>query len=332
MDFIILPEILAFIASCWTSDLIEFACAFLIAPFFGCQCGSFSIYGKNFYRSGGKWRTSKFKFRPINQNVLIKNLDDPEFERKYKGIKFYAFIPFLLKLAVTVFLFVISGRARERLFYVRADFFESFLASYAYIMIFITVITLIIVCTAVFGTSGLRRYTSEQLDLLRAGAPFSQLSLPPLSRLGLDSRLDSERILYNTVRGLYLIDKGDREELSSLIHELTNQLYPLSYVLVNTLGYYLLIFYYSRYELDANLAAHFFDKASSALASDMDANARRVLAYYAYGIQRDNAKARFFLEQAKAALPKHGGGHGAEYELEKRLIDELDGFLRNEGF
>ena len=331
MEFVIIPDLLALIASCITSDLIEFACAFLIAPFFGCICSSFSLYGKNFYKTNGKWRTSKGKFIPINQAMLTKALDDPDFERKYRGIGFYTFIPSLIKLAIAVPLFIFSGRARERVFYVRADFGETFFAAYAYIMAFITVMSLILAFVYVFGGKNtLRGYIDEQLGMLRAGMPFSQLELPPLSELPFKNELLSQRILYNTIRGHYLLNEKRINELRATVYELTEQLRPISFILANTLGYYLLIFYYSRYELRPDLAGFFFGKASSALAVDTDSNGRRVLAYYSYGIQRDNAKARFFLEQARAALPNYSSGHGAEYELEKRLIDELDVFLSNE--
>ena len=89
---------------------------------------------------------------------------------------------------------------------------------------------------------------------------------------------------------------------------------------------------FSTPEINPEIAALYYNKASAAMASDNDANTKRVLAYYAYGIQRDPQKARFFIDKANEVIDKFSPTAPAENRLERRLINELDDILKKEGY
>lgn len=55
----------------------------------------------------------------------------------------------------------------------------------------------------------------------------------------------------------------------------------------------------------------------------VDANGRRVLAYYYYGIKHDIEKSRRYVEEGMSVIEKYGLP-GAERELERKLLMELD--------
>ena len=142
----------------------------------------------------------------------------------------------------------------------------------------------------------------------------------------------NEKVLYLMFYCEYLLDAGRTEEMRYPIYSLNNMLSGEPFSLQFILAYMMLIFYYSRYEINPEIAALYYNKASAAMASDNDANTKRVLAYYAYGIQRDPQKARFFIDKANEVIDKFSPTAPAENRLERRLINELDDILKKEGY
>ena len=129
---------------------------------------------------------------------------------------------------------------------------------------------------------------------------------------------------------MYLLWVGRYNDLREPAYDMTSSLKYKSYIMSDTGNYYDLIYLYSRIEPNRELAVHFMNRMRSVLADDPDANAKRVLAYYAYFVEGDREKARFFTDQAKSLVDVFSIP-GMERELERRLVSELDEILKNEG-
>ena len=99
------------------------------------------------------------------------------------------------------------------------------------------------------------------------------------------------------------------------------------FILQETLSYYWLIFYYSRYEINPVNADTFFERVSRTLLNDSDANAKRVLAYYYYGVKNDIPKAQQYLREGFAVVDKFSVP-GAERDLERKLLLDLDEIIQ----
>ena len=92
------------------------------------------------------------------------------------------------------------------------------------------------------------------------------------------------------------------------------------------MNYMWLIFWYSRYDIDPSAAKAFYDRVGHVLENDKDANAKRVLGYYAFGIERDIYKAQRYVNEGLAVIESFSLP-GEEREMERKLLRELQGFI-----
>ena len=326
------PFLIGFLLAHWTSDAVKIPCAVLISPKFGYRCADFTLFGYIFSNRDGKWSGSRGRFSIVNTYHVMLDLDKP-FREDYNRRGFISsLIADIILTAVTAVVIVLCWNSAAAILSGKFEFIDATLALYAVMLgircISSYCITIYSFCVASKRLGG---YIDSKLNMLRAGASFAELDMRPFEELPYKKCTQAEEVLYKTVYAFYLLGLGRIDEMAAPIHELTAYLRCRDFSVNNILALMLLIFWYSRYEINAEVAAQFYNKTASAFANDTDPNTRRVMAYYAYGIERDDSKARFFLEQARSGLGDWKGS-AAEKQLELRLIDELDGFLRNEGF
>lgn len=326
------PFLFGFLLAHWTSDAVKIPCAILISPKFGYKCSDFTLFGCVFSKRDGKWSASRGRFSIINTYHVVLDLDQPYSEDYNKRGFISSLIADFILTAVTAVVFLLCRDRMTAIVSGKFEFLDTLLALYSLILCIRCISSYFITFYAFFVTpKRLGGYIDTKLNMLRAGASFAELDMKPFSELPYGKCTQAEEFLYKTIYTMYLLGLDRTDEMAAPVHELTAYYRYRDFSANDMLALALLIFWYSRYELDDGKATLFYNKAASAFANDMDPNTRRVMAYYAYAIERDCPKARFFLEQARSGLVGWKGS-AAEKQLELRLIAELDDFLRAEGF
>ena len=152
------------------------------------------------------------------------------------------------------------------------------------------------------------------------------MNLRPVAELPYENPNKIEIMLYNSI---YLHINGRINEMSPVIAEMTEYFRNREFNSAEMMNYMWLIFWYSRYDLQPQTARVFYDRVSSVLLTDHEANSKRVLGYYAFGIERDVFKARQYVTEGLAVVDDFSLP-GEEREMERRLLLELQGFIDKE--
>lgn len=328
-----LAFLIALIIGAVTYNSVNLLCALFVSPLFGLRCVSVSFFGLTMTRTDNGWQTARGRFSPGIQTLTVIDIrrntapDSNKATLKFSIVRI--FIKAVLALAVTL----LTGQAWEAFITGRSTFGYNIAILYC-AFLWITVLTDIGTTVFVHGfvMRGLGGYVQQLADYLRAGGTFDRMQLRPLEELPYPNATNTEKIMYLMFYCEYLLDADRTEELRYQVYTLCNMLSGEPFSLQFVLAYMMLIFYYSRYEINPEIASLFYDKASAAMATDNDANTKRVLAYYAYGIQHDPQKARFFIGKALEVIDKFSPTAPAENRLERRLINELDETLKKQGF
>ncbi len=323
----------ALLCSIWLIGLIDLICGLLIAPRVGMQVSSISFFGNNFVKNmNGKWNHSRGRFSLLLNNrvtIDLNNTKNPfRQEKKWTVVTIETIIMTIISLAL-VYFFLPSV---YRCFHFEGSYLDTFLAMLGIVPLICTIVVVLhTVSQRSKDGKSLEWYIDVLLQRVRDGEPFSSLDLRPIDQLPYKTSSTRTRDLYNRLYMMYLIWERRTEEMPIPMNDMTaNMRASKSFSLADTGTFYTLVFYYSRYKYDPVLAKEFLDRVRDRIAADSDANARRILAYYAYCIEGDRQKARVFLNQAAKVADIFSVG--SERELEKRLIAELDLTLKEEGF
>ncbi len=317
----------------WFSALLNLLMSYLLAPKFGQCLSAVSAFGINYIRGmNGNWTKSKGRFslriqHKCSIDISRKNNDDVnEKNWQFMGIKLL--ISAVLFLLIT---FLFFGSIRRFIYSFNSSPLDNFLTAFCLgLIISVTVSAVVTLRERLNVGRSLAWYIDTLTQRIRNGEPFSALELRPLNELPYKSGSGYENDFYNTLYMMYLISEGRYDEMKVPAYEMTSHMRMYTSASIYATGtLYMLVFYYSRYDCQPPLANEFLEKVRDKIGADNDANARRVLAYHAYCIEGDRQKARFFLDQAAAASDIFSTG--AERDLEKRLIAELDEKLRSEG-
>lgn len=164
---------------------------------------------------------------------------------------------------------------------------------------------------------------------LQDGATFEQLVLP-LDGLDNPKIRDNVKCAYLNMCALKDIALRDYNHLSNIVRRLDACLLKMgngSYTrdTMYYRFYYPIIFYSTYINPNYSNAIRFYNIIKDSLESDMDANGRRVLAYYQYYIVKRPDLAAVTLGQAEQALENFNGNPitQAEINTERILIEEL---------
>ena len=339
----------------WIKELVQLCTAMLLAPKFGFKVNRFSIFHIVFTKQDGVWVRSKGARSPLIQTLITVDLSKPhvpgETEKKEKLLEALRVLILLLFSAgifalcfpsvMTVFKDCqslldcrLSGVSAETLLpVVLADMsiLDCFLAGFSVGMCWHSLVTMAI-RLYVYGVmmKKLPGYVQTLTNRLRAGERFSAMGLRPLEELPYKNPTQMEKMFYYSFYLSAMLDQGNIGALQKPTQEMTSYFRNREYIMQETWNYYWLVFYYSRFELNPPAATHFLNKIREAIDQDKDANAKRVLAYYAFGIEQDFPKARNLWSESYAALEKCSCV--GERELERKLLSDLDGFLRAKGY
>lgn len=314
-----------FIVSIWALSLLKILLHLTIAPKFGMRCCTISGFGLLFMNEDGRWKCAKDKFSPIIQDVLIVDISKPVPDDIDKKERHYLLFCKTMEVLFSVVLFLLlKDRVRATMVWEGVSGVDLFLGSFAYGVIFQAFCHFIItVYVQIMVTKNLGGYVNSLLKKLRQGVSFEAMGLKPVSQLPYKKPNNIEKMMYYQIYVPYLISTGDIDGLKEPIEEMRKYFAKRDYIIQETLSYYWLIFYYSRYELISVNADAFYTRVSGTLLNDPDANAKRVLAYYYYGVKNDVEKARQYIREGLAVIDKFSAP-GAERELERKLLLELD--------
>lgn len=321
-----------FVVSIWLKELVQLCTGLLLAPIFGFKLNRFSLFGLGFTKEDGAWKCSRGTPSILIQSLitvdLTKSYTPEEIEKKEKQFE-------TLRILI---LFAVSGAIMPLCFQPilhvinhSASVPDAFLAGLGIGMCWHSLAALLI-RLYVYGImmKKLSGYVQTLTNRLRAGERFSVLGLRPIEELPYQNPTQIEKMLYYSYYLSAMLEQGEIGALQKPTREMTSYFRERDYILQNTWHYYWLIFYYSRYELNPMLATHFLNKVRNTIENDKDVNAKRVLAYYAFGIEQNFSKSRMLADEAYAVLEKFPTE--GERELERKLLAELDSFLRMKGF
>ena len=306
----------------------------MIAPRFGFKIHSASVFGFVFIRDNNKWKVSFHHVSPVCQCRTVYDLNTPmpedSFDReKWAGYLKGALVVLISILMAFVFWKDLSGMSNydwESLRYGYMDIFRNFFLTG---LIFFSVVNMgICIYACQVSAKRMTGYVNRAVQKLRQGYSFEELNLKPVEELGFKKVTEPEKLIYYNGYVCYLLAVGQMEELDKVSDEITEMLETSVYDLNYTDLYYWLVYYYSKYHIDSHRADQFLKKSWPVLSEDSDANAKRVLAQYYYGIQGDMEKAREYLQEGLACVDNFS--MGAERELERKLLGELAEELERE--
>ena len=317
--------------SIWIKELIQLATGYLLAPKFGFRLKQFSIFHIVFSKEESGWVKTRKKPSILIQNLITVDLSQQrpaeEIEKNEKRLEALRVAILMVISAAVLAVCLPSVMCLKNL---DGSILDHFLAGLAVGLCWHSIVTLGI-RLYVYGIlmKKLLGYVQTLTNRLRAGESFRTMYLRPVEELPYQNPTQMEKNFYYNYYIPVMLMQGNPDAIRKPIREMTSYFRGKEYSLPETLSYYWLIFYYSRYELNPSAATHFLNCIRNSIEQDKDANGKRVLAYYAFGIEQDFPKARRLLNEAYAVLDKFSSF--AERELEQMLLDELNQFLRQKG-
>lgn len=326
--------LVSFIAANALNELINMLFALTISARFGMKCVRILFFGLVFTKNENKWSCKIGIPSPIIHTYLTA---DPRSgltkQQQHRKSLEYALIRLAVHtvIAVVVVYFmrgsIMDGlHERKGLFGFAASLFTLFLCYNV-----IANLILIVKNQRSFSKNqDLTGYLKSLSRRMNSGEAIKDLDMLPLCDTKYTDLKPDEKLLYNSFYALYLLDSERTEDLTALAREMTLCCGKTEFANYNALAYYFLIYYYSRFEIDPLAAGQLLQKCSNTIFIDKGVAAKRVLAYYAFGIELDFAKSRALLNDAFAVIEEHSSG--GEQELERKLLWELDGFLKEKGY
>lgn len=319
------------IFSIWLKEIIELVSGLLLAPKFGFRISRIHVFNQEFSCQNGTWMRSTGKFSYLIQHLVTVDISKPVPENIETKEKQLEALRLLILSAISGLLCAAcSGSIRAVFGSESPTTLDYFLCAFGIGMVFHT-LSAIGIRIYTYGVMMKRMggYVNSLTRRLRAGESYTSMNLRPIEELPYKNITTIEKMFYYCFYLSAMLEQNQIGALQKPTHEMTAYFRGREYIVAETWSYYWLIFYYSRFELNPAAATHFFERIRSVIENDTDANAKRVLAYYTFGIEQNFPKARALLNDAYAVIDKFS--LGAERALERRLLDELDGFLRAKG-
>ena len=321
-----------FLIAIWVRELIQLVTALLLAPRFDFKVKKFIVFNQIFTKEDDKWVRTTGKRSALIQCLptvdISKHHEPGEMEKKEKQMEF---LRIFIQLVISALLLFVCLKPCQRVLNQSGSFLDWFLAGLSTGLCWHSIVTLGI-RIYVYGVmmKKLPGYVQTLINRLRAGERFSDMGLRPVEELPYKDPKPMEKMFYYLFYLPAMLESGQIGAMQKPIREMTAYFRDREYLVGETGNYYWLVFYYSRFELNPAAATHFLNKIRPNIEQDKDANGKRVLAYYAFGIEQDFPKARKYLDEAYAVIDKFSAG--GERELERRLLADLDGFLRAKGY
>lgn len=312
-----------FIISIMAVQMIEVILNIIFIPRFGFKISFVSFFGLVFMKQEEKWKISLNGLSYLCQCNIMHDISKPVSEDSEKKERQASYLVKVSVLLISLFTAFMCSDCFLKLFHGgTASLLDIFIVSFVTGMV-VHSITHFGICVYTYKTimKRLGGYVNTIGKKMCQGYSFEELNLRPIEELPYKNVSQTEKLLYYNFYVYYLVATGQTEKLPEISHEMTYLLEYSEFIVQQTGLYYWLIYYYSRYEINSERADKFLKKVWPVLSEDSDANAKRVLAYYYYGIQRDREKARKYLKEGLDCVGDFS--YGAERDLERKLLQEL---------
>lgn len=300
---------------------------------FGYELNALSIFGYVFIKDSmtGKFKGRMNQFTPTVSCITVydnkKPVSDDCFESDQKRVWLNAVVNSIICTiiaAIIIYTYILSKLDGEN------GFIQFFSLSVGIGLLFQSVISLIIAKAVIdkvnYGLGGLvEKYRRMMLN----GVPFEMFDMEPLESLDYSSNTFAEELFYYQYYCYYLISNGRIEEARDTTEKMRAILDSKEVNLHLVFFFSWLLFFYSRFELNAELADKYFYATRNLLEHDNDANSKRVLAYYYFGIRQDYDCARRYVDEGLARVDLFS--RGSERELERQMLYWLDDCLIKKG-
>lgn len=345
INFIIIIEIIKMcflVAGAFATMIISLIIISLIqaamAKMYGFFVASLSIMGIVWDRDRetGRYTVRFNKFTIVSECLVTLDVTKPMTEESLEesernNIKFIK-TSTIVSSIIIVILSIVSFRYFQVL---RCDYSMKYVSAFLqglgiYFVVFPVTLIIAAAKTIKRTTKGLGAEVEKIRRLLLRGFRFESMDLKPLEQLGYsDSSVDEKR-LYYCFYCEYLLSMERIEELGETVEKLREILKNKGTSISYMPSYYWLIFYYSEFDVNPAYANKFFNITRKALIADKDANGRRILAYYYYGIKKDYATARKYLDEGLNCVDKFPVV--SEREIERKLLLKLDERLKQKEY
>ncbi len=316
----------ALLISIWAKELLSLLLDAIFAPLFGLRLSSVSFFGIGFdysYEQG--WHRIPYRRSELITHNVTADIRKPVPAHDYQNV--LLFLRAFLMIGVGVLLIFLTRHSYQALGRGEDSIPDCFLIGFSGGFTFHSLFSL---GSAIYITfimmKRLAGYVQSLATRVRKGEAISDMNLRPIDELPYPKASKMERMMYYNFYLFYLLRKGDIDGMREPIREMTQYYQHQEFIAANTMQYCWLVFYYSRYDLNPQAASIFYERVAPSLVKDDASNAKRVLAYYAYGVERDLNKAQQLVNEGLANID-HFGLAGEERECERGLLLELQGYI-----
>ncbi|MBE6826949.1 MAG: hypothetical protein E7511_08755 [Ruminococcus sp.] len=329
----IFVELTAFcLLAIWASNLFNIVFSLIFAPMFSLKLNQISFFGLTLQLHQKKWRTHFQKPSLLIQSNVVVDLSKeiPEsIEQQDRNFNILRTGTMLI-LSILLVLWH-KDVVTDFLLLKEMGIWETFCASFALGVLFHSLVTVgIMIYTYAVIMRRLGGYVQSLINRIRQGATFESLQVQPLSALPYKNPSRTEVMMYYNFLLPYLLTTGQPEAMRAPIQDMTTYFWHRQFIMQETMNYYWLIFYYSRFEVNPHTASYFYEKIRSVIENDPDANSKRIQAYYYYAIVMDPVKARQCIAEGLAVVDQFSLP-GCERELERQLLNELSEIMDKQG-
>lgn len=295
---------------------------FLFNTKYGYRTKFISIFGLVFTKKDNKW--IKIFYQPSPLCASFPTIDSNNIQEDYlKKEKELTYSERYTKLFLSIIILILTLKPIIAFFKGEAlSLIELFFIGFSTGMVFHS-ISHIGISNYVYGKlyKGLLGYIHDKSEILRKDNSFENLELKPIEELPYKFPSEMEKIFYYLFYCTYLLSLNKREEMRKVSNDMSDILFNKNMNLAYYLAYYWLVFYYSEIKTNKEKADCFFKKIEPIINNDEDSNAKRVLAYYHYRINKDSEKAKKLIEEGLSRIDQYA--FGADRTLEKDLMIKL---------
>ena len=278
---ILLMAIVGLVLSTFVQGLIQLA----FAKAFGMKVTDIIIFGLKYTKlKSGKWekrgRKAGVGLQVLTSFDLEKDsgLDSKKLLAKEKAFMiFYATAMLLVGIGAFTGLLIATFNVDS--YFLASVFF--LLGSWLLIFIIGKFCLAISVLSKVNSKKSLGGYTQEGLSMLRAGVPFDQMDLKPISELNYKKVWDTEKMMYFILYFEYLDANDYFDRMPEAVADVERSLKPQASATKVELGVCMdLIYYYSYHNIVPSKAKEYYHRIIDDITKDTEPNSMFVKGFY----------------------------------------------------